>query len=66
MLQLSRLSNCSNIAAQYNVRLFNVGRYHKRKEVEMALREWVRIKGPDFYCHGTFKLVPRDKRVNAL
>ena len=29
------------------------------EEVEMAIREWLQMKKPDFYCFGIFKLVPR-------
>jgi len=32
--------------------------FHNSEEVEMALREWLRIQDSDFYLNWIFKLVP--------
>jgi hypothetical protein len=42
-------------------------RLHSHEEVELAVREWVRIKESDCYRDGIFKLVPRlGKCTNVL
>jgi hypothetical protein len=41
-------------------------RFHSFEEVEMAVREWLRMQEPDFYPDGIFKLVPRwDKCISV-
>jgi hypothetical protein len=42
-------------------------RFHSNEEVQMAVREWLRVQEPDFYSDGVFKLVPRwDKCISVL
>jgi hypothetical protein len=33
-------------------------RFHGNEEMEMAVREGVRMQEPHFYCNGNFKLAP--------
>jgi hypothetical protein len=33
-------------------------RFHSEEEVEMAVRDWLRMQEPDFYRDGIVKLVP--------
>jgi hypothetical protein len=42
-------------------------RFHGNEEVEMAVREWLRMQEHYFFRVGTFKLVPRsDKCISLL
>jgi hypothetical protein len=42
-------------------------RWHGNEEVEMAVREWLRMQHPDLYHDGIFKLAPRwEKCTNLL
>jgi hypothetical protein len=42
-------------------------RFHSSEEVEMAVRELLRMQQPDFYCDGIINLVPRrEKFINIL
>jgi histone-lysine N-methyltransferase SETMAR len=42
-------------------------RFHSNGEVEMAVRERLRMQEPDLYLDGIFKLVPKsDKCIDVL
>jgi hypothetical protein len=46
---------------------FGGRRFHSNEEVEMVVRELLRMQQPDFYREGIFKLVPEwDKCINIL
>jgi len=37
----------------------DVGAFHRDEEVEVVVREWVRMYGPDLYREGNFKILPK-------
>jgi hypothetical protein len=42
------------------------GRFHSNEDVEVAVRERVRVQVPDFYRDGILKFLPRwDRRISV-
>jgi hypothetical protein len=48
--------------AQFENQHFGCLRFHSNQEVEVAVREWFRMREPDLYCSGIFKFMPRWER----
>jgi hypothetical protein len=38
--------------------------FHINVQVEMAIREWLQMQQPDFYCNGIFNLMPRRDKMH--
>jgi hypothetical protein len=43
--------------------LLHLGTFYNNEEVDLALCEWLRMKGPDLCSHGVFKHLPRWEKM---